>query len=87
MPHARSAEEKEKQTKFNDDVFNGETYCLQVTEPTTRISTMYPMMGLPPSFDGGFQCTVMEWLVVLSHSGTPGWPGNPAAAHVEGKKT
>jgi len=65
------------------DVFNDETYGFHVAEPTTRISTTYFMISLPPSFDGGCQCSVIELAVVSLHCGTPGLPGT--AAYVEGK--
>jgi len=41
------------------------------------------MISLPPSFDGGCQCSVIEVAVVSLHRGTPGLPGT--AAYVEGK--
>ena len=40
-------------------------------------STMYPVIGLPPSEDGGVQLTVMDLAPMLVIFGSPGADGTP----------
>ena len=51
------------------------TYLIHLLVPFSRFSTIYPVMGLPPSFLGGSQAKVMESSVVSVASGVVGLPG------------
>ncbi len=46
--------------------------------PVSLLSTVYPVIGLPPSVVGGVQETVMESARMSDTSGTLGGPGTSA---------
>jgi len=64
-------------TRTLDIQYNAKTvtYLVHLLDPFSRFSTMYPLIGLPPSFVGGSQVNEIESSVVPSHSGSPGLPG------------